>query len=84
MTSSRAKVNSYRLFGPLLSLVLDFQNIVRSASDISNLSLFDNQGMTDRRSCDRRSDRRSFFRDHEVIADRHLVMRSQGDRDREI
>ena len=42
------------------------------------------QSLTDRRSFDRDRDRRSFFRDHEVIADRHLVMRSQGDRDREI
>ena len=42
------------------------------------------QGMTDRRSRDRRSERHSFFRDREVIADLGLKKRSQGDRDREI
>ena len=42
------------------------------------------QGMTDRRSRDRRSERRSFFRDREVIADPHLKKRSRGDRDRKI
>ena len=42
--------------------------------------LMNTQGMTDRRS----RDRRSLFPDREVIADLHFKKLSQGDRDRQI
>ena len=46
--------------------------------------LISRQGMTDRRSRDQRSERRSLFRDREVIADLQFKKWSQGDRDRKI
>ena len=40
--------------------------------------------MTDRRSFDRDRDRRSLFRDREVIDDLCFKTRSQGDRNRDV
>ena len=50
----------------------------------SNQSNTYRQGMTDRQPFDRDRDRRSFFRDPEVIGDLHLKKRWQGDCNRKI
>ena len=62
----------YQKSKELWTYVLKFSELSRKMSVFGEDTIQYRQGMTDRRSRDARSERRSLFRDREVIADLHF------------